>query len=114
MDKKKWKEAEVRAVERHMMSFIQGHKVPQKSDCFQCLEAEPHALKSRTWKGVKNYVRNRITALERQSGSSKALSTKRNRPEHVKQKHEKPSRTKAHMTAPPKSVQPKEKGSDSD
>ncbi|XP_026198993.1 uncharacterized protein LOC113150625 isoform X2 [Anabas testudineus] len=110
MDKKKWKEAEVRAVERHMMSFIQGHKVPQKSDCFQCLEAEPHALKSRTWKGVKNYVRNRITALERQSGSSKALSTKRNRPEHVKQKHEKPSRTKAHMTTPPKSVQPKEKG----
>lgn len=62
-------------MERHMMRFIQGHKVPQKDDCDQCLAAEPVALKTRTWKGVKDYVRNRITALKRQSGSSQAVFT---------------------------------------
>ncbi|XP_032371817.1 uncharacterized protein LOC116689395 [Etheostoma spectabile] len=70
--KQKWEEAEILAVERHMMALIKGHKVPQKSDCIQCLEAEPEALRTRSWKGVKDYVRNRITALKRQSGTSKA------------------------------------------
>ncbi|XP_039660140.1 uncharacterized protein LOC120561204 [Perca fluviatilis] len=73
--KQKWEEAEILAVERHMMALIEGHKVPQKSDCIQCLEAEPEALRSRSWKGVKDYVRNRITALKRQSGTSKATAT---------------------------------------
>ncbi|KAM7017585.1 uncharacterized protein LKV04_003020 isoform 2-T2 [Tautogolabrus adspersus] len=66
-----WDEAEVLAVERHMMRFIRGHKVPQKDDCVDCLEAEPEALNSRSWKGVKDYVRNRITALKRQSKTSR-------------------------------------------
>ena len=74
----KWQEAEVLAVERHMMRFIKGHKVPQKDDCIQCLEAEPEALRTRSWKGVKDYVRNRITSLKRQKGSSKAKSTNSN------------------------------------
>lgn len=68
--KQKWDEAEVRAVERHMMRFIEGHKVPQKLDCLQCLEAEPEALRTRAWKGVKDYVRNRITALKREESRS--------------------------------------------
>lgn len=68
--KHKWGEAEVLAVERHLMRLIQEHKVPQKDDCVQCLEAEPEALRTRTWKGVKDYVRNRITALKRQSKAS--------------------------------------------
>ncbi|XP_062273493.1 uncharacterized protein LOC133979074 isoform X2 [Scomber scombrus] len=78
--KHKWEEAEVCAVERHMMRFIQGHKVPQKNDCIQCLEAEPKALRTRSWKGVKDYVRNRITALKRQSGTYQTLSTNSNWP----------------------------------
>ena len=60
----------MRAVERHMMCFIQRHKVPQKLDCIQCLEAEPEALRTRAWKGVKDYVRNRITALKREENRS--------------------------------------------
>ncbi|XP_051279773.1 uncharacterized protein LOC127376693 isoform X2 [Dicentrarchus labrax] len=68
--KHKWDEEEVLAVERHLMSLIEGHKVPQKNDCIQCLEAEPEALRNRSWKGVKDYVRNRITALKRQSTTS--------------------------------------------
>lgn len=77
--KHKWGEAEVDAVERHMMHFIQGHRIPQKNDCVECLEAEPEALSARTWKGVKDYVRNRITALERQSGTSMSRSAQRSR-----------------------------------
>lgn len=50
-----------------MKHFIKAHRVPQKNDCIQCLEAEPTALRIRSWKGVKDYVRNRITALKRQS-----------------------------------------------
>ncbi len=73
--KHKWEEAEVLAVERHMMHLIEGHVVPQKKDCIKCLEAEPEALKTRSWKGVKDYVRNRITALKRQNKSAKAKST---------------------------------------
>ncbi|KAK7933542.1 hypothetical protein WMY93_004438 [Mugilogobius chulae] len=72
--KQKWDETEVRAVERHMMRFILGHKVPQKMDCLQCLDAEPEALRSRSWKGVKDFVRNRITALKREESRS-ALKT---------------------------------------
>ncbi|XP_054467443.1 uncharacterized protein LOC129101592 isoform X2 [Anoplopoma fimbria] len=72
--KHKWEEAEVLAVERHMMHLIKRQKVPQKDDCIQCLESEPKALRSRSWKGVKDYVRNRITALKRQSRNPKASS----------------------------------------
>ncbi|XP_039463806.1 uncharacterized protein LOC116330566 [Oreochromis aureus] len=75
-----WEEAEVHAVERHMMSFIQEHKVPQKDDCMKCLDAEPRALRNRTWKGVKDYVRNRITTLQRQSGFSLDSPKSRKRP----------------------------------
>lgn len=76
--KNKWREAEVQAVERHMMRFIEQHKIPQKNDCIQCLEAEPEALRARSWKGVKDYVRNRITALTRQGGTFRAASTNSN------------------------------------
>ena len=68
--KHKWQEAEVLAVERHMMRFIKGHKVPQKDDCIQCLEAEPEALRTRSWRGVKDYVRNRITSLKHEKKCS--------------------------------------------
>lgn len=80
--KQKWEVAEVRAVERHLMHFITTHKVPQKNDCIQCLEAEPQSLKTRSWKGVKDYVRNRITALKRES----------NRSEHAPKNEKKPRR----------------------
>lgn len=46
------------------MRFIKEQTVPQKIDCVQCLDAEPGALRSRSWKGVKDYIRNRITALQ--------------------------------------------------
>ncbi|XDV19286.1 hypothetical protein PO909_024785 [Leuciscus waleckii] len=56
--KKKWEDSEVKAVERHMMKFIKTCKVPA------CSDTEPEALKLRTWTGVRNYVRNRITSLK--------------------------------------------------
>lgn len=68
--KNKWGEEEVQAVERQMMSFIEGHKIPQKNDCVRCLDTEAEALRNRSWKGLKDYVRNRITAHLRQGGTS--------------------------------------------
>ncbi|KAI7790205.1 hypothetical protein IRJ41_018223, partial [Triplophysa rosa] len=61
----KKKMGEVKAVEKHMMNFIQRCRVPGKQDCERCIQAEPEALKERTWTGVKNYVRNRITTLQK-------------------------------------------------
>lgn len=78
--KPKWDKAEVCAVEKHLMRFIEEHKLPQKDNCTRCLEAEPCALKNRSWRGIKDYVRNRITALQRQSGSSKAPSKTKSQP----------------------------------
>ncbi|XP_068455045.1 uncharacterized protein [Clinocottus analis] len=72
--KRKWTEAEILAVERHMKHLIKEQRLPQKNDCIQCLEAEPKALRYRSWKGVKDYVRNRITAMKRQSRTPKAKS----------------------------------------
>lgn len=69
----KWDETEVQAIERHMMDFIKKHKVPQKNDCIKCLEAENEALRDRSWKGVKNYVRNRITTLQNAKKASKTV-----------------------------------------
>ncbi|KAF6727488.1 hypothetical protein FQA47_005540 [Oryzias melastigma] len=80
--KVKWAESEVHAVERHMMRFITQHKVPQKNDCVLCLEAEPQALRARSWRGVKDYVRNRITTLQRQSGSARRSWKKGGRSEN--------------------------------
>nr|XP_020444130.1 uncharacterized protein LOC109953088 [Monopterus albus]XP_020444131.1 uncharacterized protein LOC109953088 [Monopterus albus]XP_020444133.1 uncharacterized protein LOC109953088 [Monopterus albus] len=101
-DRHKWEEAEVRAVERHMMRFIQERKVPQKNDCVYCIEAEPGALRNRSWRGVKDYVRNRITTLKRQSGSSQDSSTNSYTPWQVEQAHG--AKTDTDMSASPSSV----------
>lgn len=69
----KWDETEVQAIERHLMDFIKQQKVPQKNDCIKCLEAENEALRDRSWKGVKNYVRNRITTLQNAKKASKTV-----------------------------------------
>ncbi|KAL6459441.1 hypothetical protein MHYP_G00329130 [Metynnis hypsauchen] len=61
-----WSVNEIHAVEKHMMGFIQSWKVPGKADCVRCIEADPLALKNRDWFAVKFYVKNRITALQKQ------------------------------------------------
>ncbi|XP_070184017.1 uncharacterized protein [Littorina saxatilis] len=59
-----WLEEEVKAVEAHLLKYIATQVLPRKEDIQKCLQAE-EALKNRTWLHVKNYVRNRITALQR-------------------------------------------------
>ena len=58
---------EIRAVEKTLMHFIESGKVPGKSDCVDCITASPEALENRDWKAVKFYVKNRITAIQRES-----------------------------------------------
>ncbi|CAL8257288.1 unnamed protein product [Arctogadus glacialis] len=65
--KRMWEASEIRAVDRHMMRFINTCKVPRKMDCILCIKAEPNALKKRDWIGLKNYIRNRITSLKRKA-----------------------------------------------
>ncbi|XP_051802894.1 uncharacterized protein LOC110968623 isoform X9 [Acanthochromis polyacanthus] len=67
--RRKWDAGEVNAVEKHLMKFIRTFTVPGKHDCMVCLQSETQTLKDRTWTDVKNYVRNRITALKRQTST---------------------------------------------
>lgn len=60
-----WTSAEVNAVEKTPMSFIESGKIPGKSECVACIEASLKALKKRSWTAVKFYVTNRITAMQR-------------------------------------------------
>ncbi|XP_058471537.1 uncharacterized protein LOC131444863 isoform X2 [Solea solea] len=68
--RQRWEGEEIKAVEKHLMNFIRTFTVPGKRDAVVCLQNET-ALKHRTWTDVKNYVRNRITALKRQTSTSK-------------------------------------------
>ncbi|XP_054867655.1 uncharacterized protein LOC129349183 isoform X2 [Amphiprion ocellaris] len=71
--KRSWTQREVRAVEKTLKSFIDCGKVPGKSDCTACIKASPDALKDRSWTGVKFYVKNRITAVRRDSAKRVSL-----------------------------------------
>ncbi|XP_064176931.1 uncharacterized protein LOC135247427 isoform X4 [Anguilla rostrata] len=63
--RRSWVRPEVRAVEKHLMHFIQTYQVPGKDACEACIKAEPLSLKDRNWLAVKFYIKNRITALQR-------------------------------------------------
>ncbi|XP_057688017.1 uncharacterized protein LOC130913423 [Corythoichthys intestinalis] len=65
--RKKWDDEEVAAVERHLMSFISSCQLPRKIDCQKCLKKEKMALRSRDWKSIKFYIKNRITACKRKA-----------------------------------------------
>ncbi|XP_041665396.1 uncharacterized protein LOC121524186 [Cheilinus undulatus] len=63
--KRTWTPEECAAVERHLKKFILMNQVPGKEDCQRCISAEPQALKSRDWRAVKYFVKNRIASLRR-------------------------------------------------
>ncbi|XP_051812170.1 uncharacterized protein LOC110965813 [Acanthochromis polyacanthus] len=65
--RRSWTPAEVRAVEKTLKAFIDSGKVAGKTACENCIKASPQDLKSRTWTAVKYYVKNRITAIQRES-----------------------------------------------
>ncbi|XP_059198023.1 uncharacterized protein LOC131978403 isoform X2 [Centropristis striata] len=65
--RRSWSLAEVHAVEKTLMAFIESGKVPGKTECVTCIKASPAALKKRSWTAVKFYVKNRITAIQRES-----------------------------------------------
>lgn len=60
-----WQQTEAQAVERNMNRFITSCILPSKSECENCLRAEPEDLKNRVWQNLKFYVYNRITAYKR-------------------------------------------------
>lgn len=63
---KPWSEEEKTAVLRHFRSHISLAKIPKKEESEKCLKKEP-CLRTRTWKNVKDFVRNRITTMKNRS-----------------------------------------------
>ena len=64
--RRKWSLEEVNAVEEHMKESLRTFTVPNKKSCDLCLQRAPETLKDRSWKDVKNFVRNKITSLKKQ------------------------------------------------
>lgn len=69
--RRSWSKMEICAVEKTLLDFIQTGKVPGKSDCEACIKTSPEAFKNRDWKAIKFYVKNRITAIQRESAKRK-------------------------------------------
>lgn len=64
LTKRQWTTEEKEAVFRHLGKFILLKALPGKKSIDDCISAEP-ILKNRSWRIVKDYCRNRITALKR-------------------------------------------------
>ncbi|KAM4577992.1 uncharacterized protein V3H82_012082 [Fundulus diaphanus] len=69
--RRNWSPGEICAVEETLTEFILSGKVPGKTDCEACIMASPEALKDRDWKAIKFYVKNRITAIQRECAKRK-------------------------------------------
>lgn len=63
--KKIWTKEESAAIEKHLKNFIIMQHVPGKEDCERCISAKPQSLKSRDWRAVKYFIKNRISSLWR-------------------------------------------------
>ncbi len=61
-----WTEVERRAVHNHFCNFIAQRRVPGKDHCIRCIRKEK-VSSERTWVQVKNFVKNTIIALKRES-----------------------------------------------
>lgn len=61
-----WSEMEKTAVLRHFRSHIVLAKIPKKEESEKCIKKEP-CLSTRTWKNVKDFVRNRIISTKNKS-----------------------------------------------
>lgn len=59
-DRRPWTRPEVRAVEKHMQTFITDLVTPGKLDCLRVKRRCGAALRDRSWKQIKFYVYNRI------------------------------------------------------
>ena len=67
--KKTWSEHEKAAVERHLGAFMTVQsRLPGKSEIERCLKAEP-ALKHRSWRNVKDFIRNKKVIKSKLSGN---------------------------------------------
>ncbi|KPP63619.1 hypothetical protein Z043_118102, partial [Scleropages formosus] len=66
--KRPWTNEEQAAVKKHLSKFISVMRVPGKSECDACIQAEP-ALSHRTWKDVKNFVYNQIQSIKKGRGT---------------------------------------------
>jgi hypothetical protein len=59
-----WQKPEQAAVKKHMLSFIVQSQLPRRDDIVPWLVNEP-SLTGRSWKNVKDFVRNCITSNSR-------------------------------------------------
>ncbi|XP_065140476.1 uncharacterized protein [Paramisgurnus dabryanus] len=71
--KRKWTEEEVKAVENKLLDCITSGRLPGIRQCEDCIRSAPELLKNRTWKSVKFYVKNRITAFRRECEKRKKM-----------------------------------------
>lgn len=60
---------------KHLGNYISINKVPGKKDCLNCIGTDPEALRTRTWRDVKNYVHNTIMSKKRKRKRSRQMES---------------------------------------
>lgn len=68
-----WSLQEIEAVERHLVKYILTETIPGADAIRKCMDEET-ILKNRTWKNVKDFVRNRIVSIQRKKKNSNLKS----------------------------------------
>lgn len=63
--KKPWKTEETKAVIEYFRINVKEKKVPGKKTCEDCILKNQEALKSRSWKDIKYYVKNYIDKISK-------------------------------------------------
>ncbi|XP_058255761.1 uncharacterized protein si:ch211-266o15.1 isoform X2 [Hemibagrus wyckioides] len=76
--RKNWNQEEQRAVRKHLGNYISINKVPGKKDCLDCIMTEPEALRTRTWRDVKNYIHNTIRSKKKKRKGSRQMDSESN------------------------------------
>lgn len=61
-----WSLEEKNAVLRHFTSHISLAKIPKKDEAEECLKKEK-MLQERTWRNIKDFVRNTITSRKKKT-----------------------------------------------
>lgn len=63
--KKPWKTEETKAVIEYFRINVKEKKVPGKKTCEDCILKNQEALKCRSWKDIKYYVKNYIDEISK-------------------------------------------------
>ena len=59
-----WSQDDKKAALSYFANNIKKSKLPGKQECMNCMQKFPNRFSGRTWKNLKDFVRNTITSFK--------------------------------------------------